>query len=236
MKKSQSTKETSATKHVCEFCDKEFVREKSMLTHMCETKRRVNDQEFLGNRLGFQSWLDFYKKNTAGKKQRTYLDFAKSSYYTAFVKFGHYCADANVLNVSKYANYLIKNQISVDKWGSDKQYTNFLITHLKEEDPLDAIARSIETTIDLAKQDNIVTKDIFRYGNKNRICFAITKGKISPWMLYHSDSGTQFLSGLDETQIKMVLDYIQPEQWAIKFKRNTDIINEVKELLRVGGY
>lgn len=236
MKKSQSTKETQETKHHCEFCDKEFVREKSMLAHMCETKRRVNNQDMIGNRLGFQSWLEFYRKNTAGKKQRTYMDFAKSAYYTAFVKFGTYCADANVLNVSKYAGYLIKNQISVDKWASDKQYTNFLITYLKEEDPLDAIARSIETTIELAKEDVILTKDIFKYGNKNRICFAITKGKISPWMLYHSETGTKFLSDLDETQVKMVLEYINPEQWAIKFKRNTDIINEVKELLRAGGY
>lgn len=236
MTKYKTTKETQETKHICEFCDKEFVREKSMLTHMCETKRRVNQQELKGNRIGFQSWLEFYRKNTAGKKVRTYMDFAKSSYYTAFVKFGNYCSDANVLNVSKYANYLIKNQISVDKWASDKQYTNFLLIHLKDEDPLDAIARSIETTIELAQQDNIPTKDIFRYGNSNRICYAITKGKISPWMLYQSESGVKFLSNLDETQVKMIIDYIQPEQWAAKFKRNTDILNEVKELLRTGGY
>jgi len=207
-----------------------------MLTHMCETKRRVRDQEHKGNRIGFQCWVEFYKKNTAGKKVRTYLDFAKSSYYTAFVKFGNYCSDANVINVHKYTNFLIKNQISIDKWSSDKQYTNFLVSFLKEEDPIDSIARSIETTIELAQQDGIQTKDIFRYGNTNRICFAITKGKISPWMLYQSVSGVEFISKLDETQIKMILDYIQPEQWAIKFKRNVDIIHEVKELLNAGGY
>lgn len=229
-------KETAATKHTCEFCNKEFVREKSMLTHMCETKRRVHDQDYAGNRIGFQSWIDFYKKNTAGKKQRTYLDFAKSAYYTAFVKFGHYCVDAGVINVNKYATYLMKNQISVDKWATDKNYTNFLITFLKEEDPFDAIARSIETTVELAKQDGILTKDTFRYGNKNRICYAITKGKISPWMLYQSESGTDFLSNLDETQIKMIVDYIQPEQWAIKFKRVSDVLKEIKDLLRTGGY
>jgi len=207
-----------------------------MLTHMCETKRRVRDQEHKGNRIGFQCWIEFYKKNTAGKKVRTYLDFAQSSYYTAFVKFGNYCSDAGVINVSKYANFLIKNQISVDKWASDKQYTNFLVTFLKDEDPLDAIARSIETTIDLAQQDGIQTKDILRYGNTNRICYAITKGKISPWMLYQSESGVEFMGKLDETQVKMILEYINPEQWAIKFKRNGDIISEVKELLHAGGY
>jgi hypothetical protein len=64
----------------------------------------------------------------------------------------------------------------------------------------------------------------------------ITKGKISPWMLYHSTSGLEFLGSLDSTQEKMIFDYINPEQWAIKFKRSANIINEVKELLNVAGY
>jgi hypothetical protein len=34
----------------------------------------------------------------------------------------------------------------------------------------------------------------------------------------------------------MIFDYINPEQWAIKFKRSQNIINEVKELLNVAGY
>jgi len=236
MKKSKNTKKTQVIKHVCEFCGKEFARETSIIVHMCETKRRYQQRDLKGNIIGYNTWLEFYKKNTAGKKQRQYMDFIKSAYYSAFVKFGHYCIDAHVINVGRYANYLIKNKISIDRWAKDKSYTDFIISYLKEEDPLDAIARSIETTIDLAKQDGIQTKDIFRYGNKNRICYNITKGKISPWMLYQSESGTEFLSNLDETQIKMIVDYIQPEQWAIRFKRHSDMLKEVKSLLKAGGY
>ena len=69
MKKSKNTKDEAVIKHTCEFCDKEFVREKSMLSHMCETKRRFSQRDFKGNIIGYQIWLDFYKKNTAGKKK-----------------------------------------------------------------------------------------------------------------------------------------------------------------------
>jgi hypothetical protein len=72
--------------------------------------------------------------------------------------------------------------------------------------------------------------------NKNKICYNIINGKISPWMLYHSNSGLKFLDNLDETQVKMIIDYINPEQWAIKFKRNIDSVKIVKELLGIGGY
>lgn len=219
----------------CDFCGRSFIRENTLIKHICETKRRWQDKDKQGNRIGFQSWIQFYSKNT-NKKKKDYMDFAKSAYYTAFVKFGNYCVDAHVLNVSRYVNYLLKNQISIDTWNRDSNYTKFIIDYLKTEDPLDAIARSIETTVTLAVEDKIQTKDVLRYGNSNKICFEITKGKISPWMLYHSTSGLEFIERLDVTQQKMILDYINPEQWAIKFNKSKSIINEVKELLSAGGY
>lgn len=228
-------KKTAEIKHHCEFCNRDFVRENTLLKHICETKRRYNDRDRTGNRIGFNAWVQFYSRHSRRAKT-DYMDFAKSAYYTAFVKFGNYCHEAHVLNVSRYVDWLLKEQISIDHWNRDSNYTKFIIDHLKSEDPLDAIARSIESTVQLAEQDQIQTRDTFRYGNRNRICFEITKGRISPWMLYHSESGLQFIESLDTTQQKMILEYINPEQWAIKFQRNTNIINEVKQLLTAAGY
>ncbi len=230
-------KKTSATeKYSCEFCNREFQRETTMVKHICENKRRWQDKDQQGNRIGFQCWLQFYVKNTATKKQRTYLDFIKSSYYLVFVKFGHYCVNINALNVMRYADWLMKNKIKIDSWCSDTNYTKFLIDYLKDEDPLDAIARSIETTIELAKSENVQSKDCLRYCNKNKICYAITSGKISPWMIYQSNSGVKFVESLDITQQKMILDYINPEQWAVKFHRDINKVSEVRELLNAAGY
>ena len=234
----KNTKGNSATKSEfsCEFCGRSFQRETTMIKHLCENKRRWQDKDQPGNRIGYQAWVEFYKKNTATKKPKTYVDFTKSAYYLAFVKFGHYCVDIKCINVARYANWLLKNQVKIDSWCSDVNYTKFLIEFLKIEDPLDAVARSIETTMALAKDAGIETKDCLRYANRNRLAYAITTGKISPWMLYQSESGIAFLESLDESQQKMVIDYINPEQWAIKFKRNPEIVTQVKELLDAAGY
>lgn len=238
MRISVSTKEKEETKPKfgCDFCGRIFVRESTIATHLCEYKQRWVNKDLQGNRIGFQAWLQFYKKNSSTKKKRTYEEFIKSAYYTAFVKFGTYCADANVLNVGRFVDWLLKNQVKIDTWNTDKNYTKFLVEYLREEDPLDAIARSIETTQKLAEVETIQTKDVLRYANRNRICYAITTGKISPWMLYQSESGTKMLDELDQTQVKMVIDYINPELWAIKFKRQSDKVREVKELLNAAGY
>jgi hypothetical protein len=207
-----------------------------MMKHLCENKRRWQDKDQPGNRIGFQAWVEFYKKNTASKKPRTYVDFTKSAYYIAFVKFGHYCVDIKCINVVRYADWLLKNQIKIDSWCSDTNYTKFLIDYLKTEDPLDAIARSIEATMVISKDSGIETKDCLRYANRNKLAYAVTTGKISPWMLYQSESGVKFLEELDESQQKMIIDYINPEQWAIRFKRYPELVTQAKELLNAAGY
>lgn len=234
----KTTKKTPATKteFSCDFCNRSFQKETTMIKHLCENKRRWQDKDLAGNRIGFQAWLEFYVKNTVTKKQRTYLDFIKSSYYIAFVKFGHYCINIKALNVMRYADWLLKNKIKIDSWCSDTNYTKFLIEYLRDEDPMDAIARSIETAIELSKDAGIESKDCLRYANTNKVLHAITNGKISPWMLYQSTSGVEFIDNLDSTQVKMILDYIDPEKWAIKFKRNVEVTNEVKTLLNQAGY
>ena len=161
----------------------------------------------------------------------------KSPYYTAFIKFGNYCIDVNVLNPPRYIDWLLKNNYAIDgSWVSDKTYTLFLIQYLRDEDELDAVARSIETTIDMAEKENILSKDYLRYGNPNKICYAITTGKLSPWILFQSASGKEFLEKLDETQVKMIFDYINPQLWAVKFKRDIAKTKEIEELLKSAGY
>jgi hypothetical protein len=235
MKLNSMKKTTALSNNICEFCHKTFIRDSTLLRHICETKRRWQERENRGNQIGFQAWLQFFLKNSR-KKKLEYYDFITSAYYTAFIKFGNYCLETQVLNVNRYVDYLLKEKISIDNWCRDSNYTKFIIDYLKIEDPLDAVARSIETTIVLAQQDNILTKDIFNYGNTNKICFEITKGKISPWILYQSQSGLKFLEKLDITQQKMILEYISPEQWALKFHKHKHIIQEIRELLNAGGY
>lgn len=223
-------------KYGCDFCGREFARETTIAKHICEYKQRWVNKDLPGVRIGFQAWVQFYQKNTSAKKTKSYDEFIKSAYYTAFVKFGNHCVDINAINISRYVDWLLKNQIKIDTWTSDTTYTKYLVEYLRTEDPLDGIARSVESTINLSEAAGILPRDILRYGNVNRICYEITKGKISPWMLYQSNSGIEFLGKLMPDHEKMVLDYIDPEKWAIKFKREPENVRTVKEILTHGGY
>jgi hypothetical protein len=55
-------------------------------------------------------------------------------------------------------------------------------------------------------------------------------------MLYCSDSGVRFLETLNPEQVKIISDYINPEQWALKFHREPDLQKQIKDTLKQAGY
>lgn len=227
----------ATTKYSCEFCKKQFTRERTLVSHICEKKSRWLNRDHIGNRLGFQCWVQFYSKHSTSKtKNKTYEEFIYNPYYIAFVKFGTYCADVKVINVPRYVDWLLHNQIKLDNWATDTNYTKFLIEYLRMEDAFDAIYRSVEYCTTLAESNNIQPNDVLRYANPNAICHAITMGKISPWMLYCSDSGVRLLETLNETQVKIVFDYINSEQWALKFHREPELKQRITDTLTLAGY
>lgn len=224
-------KKITETKFGCEFCKRAFIKESTMIKHICEYKHRWLERDRRGNQIGFQSFVQFYKKHSTAKKEKTYEEFIKSAYYTAFVKFGSYCVEVNALNVARLVDFYLRENVKIDNWTSDKQYTEYLIDYLKTENALDAVRRSIETCLDQAQIENVQPNDYLRYGSKSKICHAITNGKISPWVLYQSESGKKFLDELPEDLVKMIYDYINPVQWAIKFSKLEKEVEEVKSLL-----
>lgn len=230
------TKQNTQEKFSCEFCNRSFLKETTILKHVCENKQRYLNKDLQSNRIGYQAFLQFYQKHTASKKQKTYLEFIKSAYYIAFTKFGNYCVSINAINVSRYVDWLLRNQIKIDTWCSDITYNRYLCEYLRIEDAFDAIKRSVETLTEKSIEENILAKDYLRYGNINKICYYITTGKISPWILYQSDSGKQLLSKLNEDHVKLIIDYINPEQWALKFRKEVELTNEIKQLLKDAGY
>ena len=86
----KKTKETSATDYSCEFCNAKFARERTILSHICETKSRWLNKDQQSNRIAFQVFTIFYAKHTSSKHPKTYLEFIKSPYYMAFIKFANY--------------------------------------------------------------------------------------------------------------------------------------------------
>lgn len=229
MKKKAETDPNSEYK--CEHCNRVFARPNTMLKHVCEPKRRWDERERPANRIAFSAWLKFYQQLQPSKKRKEYTDFIKSAYYGGFVKYGIYCVDVGVINPLAYVDSLLKDKVALDNWNSDKQYTQYLIKYLRSENVYDAVKRSIETMLTISEQENVQLGDIFRYVNSNKICHKIINGKISPWLLYQSKTGIEFLTNINDDQRGLIFEYIDPERWQIKFLRDPEAIAVAKAVI-----
>jgi hypothetical protein len=75
-----------------------------------------------------------------------------------------------------------------------------------------------------------------RYGNTNSLCYAVTFGRISPWVIYNSESGQKFLSELTTEQVAMVWPYIDSDAWQKKFSNYPADQEYVKDILNKAGW
>ena len=220
----------------CRYCEKTFVKETSMAVHMCEPKRRHTMQNEVGVQLGLQAYLRFYEITQGSAKLKTFDDFVKSPYYKAFVKFGRYCINTRAINPAQFIAWLLKNNKKIDQWCSDRIYTEYLLFYLQVENVADAMARAIEYSIDWSEKTTHPAHDCLRYGNGNALCHAVTTGRISPWVIYNSASGQQFLNTLDTTQITMIWPYIDSDVWQKKFYDYLADQEYAKEILKQAGW
>jgi len=222
----------------CKFCNREFAKETTLTSHVCEPKRRHQQENETGVQWGLQAYLLFYNTTQSSIKTKTYKDFCKSSYYTAFVKFGRYCVSIRCINFLSFTQWLLKNNKRLDNWTSDNLYEEWIFDYLRRESVEDALERSLKEmqnyAVEVADLKNGYV-DYFRYGSVNRILHHIATGRISPWAVYHCSSGIAFLDSLTDDQIKLIIRWIDPDFWKAKFRDSKIDVNWGKQLLDKAG-
>jgi len=203
--------------HKCMYCGKAYRKESTLTAHLCENKRRTQQEKEPGVQFGLQAYLRFFEMTQGSSKFKTYDDFATSPYYNAFVKFGRHCQSIRAINIRGFIDFVIKENKKLDWWTKDEIYQEFLAGNLRKESVQDALERSLNTMVDWAEETDSVFNYYFVNANTNRIVHDITTGRISSWVIYNSATGIELLNKLNSEQIDMVFPYIDPDFWKRKF-------------------
>ncbi len=220
-------------KYKCQFCEREYVRERTLINHMCEQKRRWMNREEKYVILGFDAWKTFYKlTGSTNGKERTYKDFMKSQYYLAFVKFGKHIIDTNMVNQSQFIPFVIKKHIRLDDWCKDSVYEEYVRTVCRREDVHTAMERQVKIMMDWAEENDKDWTDYFKNVTPGTAYKMITSGRLSPWILLNSKEVEQSLfPRMSDEQFAHIADFINFDYWNIKMKNEEDDTAFVKSLL-----
>ena len=218
----------------CEFCKRGFSKEKTLLNHVCEQKRRFQQEKDKGVQLGFRTYLRFYELNYSGKN-KSYHEFANSNYYNAFVKFGRHIVNINAIDPYSFINFILSNNIKLDKYCNDIYYQTYLERHLRIENWKDAIARSLKTMEKWTTKNNVGLNTYFFAASPNQICNHIVNGRVSSWAIFNCDTGLNFLEKISEEQQEMIYTYIDPDFWSPHFEKFANEVSMIKTTLKEAG-
>ena len=218
---------------MCEYCGTGYTKEKTLAVHMCEKKRRALQKDEKRVRYGFYAFQRFYVLSAGAKKDKTYQEFCDSPYYNAFVKFGSFVNNVRPLYPEKYIDYVVTSGVKLDHWCRDEMYEQYALQFILKEDVTTALERSVMSMMEWAEENPPAPwNHYFHHISLNRAVWHIKDGKISPWLILNCKSGKEMLSKFNDEQLEMVYHVINPEHWAIRFKRQPKDVELVKDVAK----
>jgi hypothetical protein len=219
----------------CVHCGKSFMKDKTLVAHMCERKRRALQKDEKRVQAGFMTFNRFWKLTQGAKKSKTYDEFADSSYYNAFVKFGGFVNNINPLYPDKFIDFVIKSGIKLDHWCRDDLYERYLFEMIKVEPVESAVQRTLKTMMEWGDSQNANFAHYFKYVSLNRAVHDISNGNISPWVILNSNSGQIMVKGMSDEQLDMIAPAFDVPYWLRRFRELPADTALVKEICAEAG-
>lgn len=219
----------------CQFCNKVFKREKTLSVHLCEQKRRWLNKDEKYVRLAFIAYNRFYEISMGDKKHKDYEHFSKSSYYTAFTRFGKYITEINAIDPERFIDFVIKSSVPLDRWTKDVVYNTYIQDLCSKETAERALERTILLMQEWGEQNDRPYNVFFREISRPRAIHWIRSGRISPWVIFHCDSGIDLMSSFNDEEMKLVEEVVEPSFWMRKFSVRQDDVKFVTNILEKAG-
>ncbi len=216
----------------CEHCGKLFAKEKTLVVHICEQKRRHLSRDERHVQAGLLTYQRFYELTQKSKAAKTFEEFVSSPYYTAFVKFGSFMINTAPIYPERFIDYVIKSGVKLDHWCRDELYDSYISELIKIEPADGAIQRSIKTMMEWADANSAPWEHYFQYVNLNRATHDIKEGLISPWLVLNTKSGKELLQRMNDEQLEIIGPVIDPQFWIRKFKSLPADVELIKDVVK----
>jgi len=215
----------------CKFCNKDFVRETTLMSHLCEKKRRMIDKDSKQNRIAYQSWLIYRKMIIANvKHDKPYEDFINDRYYLDFMKVSKHIIDLNLDKPEEFVRFVLKNAVKIDDWCKAIVYESYVKDRTKKETVERAIERSLLNMKAWAEKTGYDWREYFARVSTVDAVQDIRMGRISPWCTFATDQGSKLIDRLEPGQVQTLIDYIDPLSWKAKTKRQQTDADWVQEV------
>jgi len=224
-----------AQPYKCAHCSTSFMKERTLMAHMCEKKRRAMQRDEKRVQAGFMAFNRFWQLTQGAKKPKTYEEFCDSSYYNAFVKFGSFINNVNPLYPDRFVDHVIKSGVKLDHWCRDELYDTYLYDMIKIEPVESAVERSLKTMMEWGDEQKAEFAHYFNYVSLSRAVHDIRNGNISCWLILNSASGKEMIGNMSDEQLEMIAPAFDVPYWIKRFRELPADVALVREICEEVG-
>lgn len=207
-------------KYTCEYCEKSFTRENTLLTHKCMQRDRYHTRDETHVKIAYSLWKSM---NSLPEQYKTIEYFEKNKTYKMLTEFAKFAEDSNYLFIYEYGSWLIKNKVIERNWYKLEIYQQFLKQYLLTENPRDAVLRSVEYVSNIHEIGNFL-----KTCQVGKILTYIETGRISPWLIFLADNKDDFLKRLENEKMEYFFKLVNVDIWNSRMKRYSKTINSLK--------
>ena len=197
---------------------------------MCEKKRRCLQRDEQHVKLGFSFFNEWHKLAMGSIKSKTYDDFMRSSYYSAFVKFGLYILETRIPAPERYLRWLVTNQVRVDKWNTDAVSNRFLASEVKNETAERALERFVLHAEKWSERTGRHWTEYWTAAQPYVLVNDIKQGKVSPWIFLCHEAAQVRLQSLPEELFADIAATVDFSYWERKLKNEKELANWIDEM------
>jgi hypothetical protein len=222
--------------HTCDYCQRSFAKEQTLIHHQCEPKRRHQNETQPHVKLALRAYRLWWSSlHPTQVMPVSYQQFCASQLYVIFVKIGSWSQEQQVQEFDVWVNWHIQAQTPVQKWCDVNSYEAYVKHLLLSEHHLQAVNRSLATICHWAEATNNAWHEFFDLANVNQTVNWIKQGRISAWLLYNAPSAARFLERCTPEQVVLIQQAAPYHVWKIRFLRYAHSAEAVKQTLTEAG-
>jgi len=184
--------------------------------------------------MGFVTWQRFMKLNKL-RGDTNYEKFMSTNYYIAFVKFGKHILNIQAIDPDRFVDFVLKNGVKLDNWCDDRTYEIYLHEWYRKQPPDKSMEQTVLLMQQWAREHDEVWTDFFKKVSSNIAVHYIMSGRLSPWMLYHSNEAKELFVRMDAEQMAKVEKNLNATFWKSKFAIQKDDVKFVKRVIKQAG-
>lgn len=217
--------------HKCDYCNKAFKHESSLLKHMCVKKRRASERNQPHVLLALELFDAWYNRAMGSKRKKTWDDFNNSRYYNDFIRLSTWVQANNLIDHRRLIDWIVKNEVPAYKWGKESTLAEWHKYIQSNETAERALEKCVLYMEEWAADKDLEWKDYWAYATDPRLIHDIKMGKISPWIFLTVAQVRERVEALPPEMLGEIANAIDLEYWARRIDAHKPTVIWIRELL-----